>query len=163
MVPDGVEAHVDHFIALDDAEADLAAVITAKGIAGTATSKRLLVPGMFFETHGSHPFVNQEKRLTPVDMHYGDLVNDDVTYNLPAGLVVESAPQADKIPWEGHAVLVIKSQADAAQVTITRTLARSFTFASTDDYQKLRDFYQKVAAADQQQLVLTAAAAAKGN
>ena len=56
---------------------------------------------------------------------------------------------------QGHAVLVIKSQTDAAQVTITRTLARSFTFAGTDDYQKLRDFYEKVAAADQEPLVLT--------
>jgi hypothetical protein len=42
-------------------------------------------------------------------------------------------------------------------------LARSFTFAGTDDYQTLRDFYQKVATADQQQLVLTASAAGKGN
>jgi hypothetical protein len=40
---------------------------------------------------------------------------------------------------------------------------RSFTFVATGDYQHLRDFYQKVAAADQQQLVLTASPAAKGN
>lgn len=163
MVPDGVEARVDHFIGLDDADTGLAAVMKVQGTAGTATAKRLLVPGLFFETHGSHPFVNQEKRLTPVDMHYGELVNDDITYDLPAGMTVESAPQATRVPWEGHAVLVIKCQAEATEVTVTRTLARSFTLASTEDYQNLRDFYQKVATADQQELVLTAAPAAKGN
>jgi hypothetical protein len=163
MVPDGVEAHIDHFISLDVPEASLAAVVKAQGNAGTATSKRLLVPAFFFETRGSHPFVGQDKRLTPVDMHYGDLISDDVTYQLPPGMTVESAPQAGKIPWEGHAVLLTKSSTDPGQVNITRTLVRSFTFASIDEYQSLHDFYLKVAAADQQQLVLTTAAAGKGN
>jgi len=163
MVPDGVEAHVDHFIAIDDPQNNLAAVITAKGTAGTATSKRLLLPALFFASHGSHPFVDQQKRLMPVDMHYGETVADDVTYNLPAGLEVESAPEPAKVPWEGHAVLVIKSKTDPGAVTVTRTLARSFTLAANDDYPALRDFYQKVAAADQQQLVLTLTPAAKGN
>jgi len=163
MVPDGVEAHVDHFISLDDPDSNLAAVIKAQGTVGTVTAKRVLIPGLFFETRGSHPFVDQDKRLTPVDMHYGEMLSDDVTYNLPAGLTVESAPQAIKVPWEGKAVMVIKSKTDPGEVTITRTLARSFTLASTEDYQNLRDFYQKVATADQQQLVLTASTAGKGN
>jgi hypothetical protein len=43
-------------------------------------------------------------------------------------------------------------------------LARAFTLAKPLEYQDLRGFYQKVAAADQQQLVLTAAPqAGKGN
>jgi hypothetical protein len=49
------------------------------------------------------------------------------------------------------------------QVTITRTLARAFTFVMKDQYQDLRAFYQKVAASDQQQLVLSASLAAKAN
>jgi len=163
MVPDGVTAQIDHFIALADPENSLAAVVKVHGTAGTATSKRLLVPGLFFETHGSHPFVSQDKRLTPVDMHYAELVSDDVTYELPAGLTVESAPEPGKIPWEGHAVMLIKSQTSPSEVDITRTFARSFTFAHTGDYQALHDFYQKVATADQQQLVLDRAPSEKGN
>jgi hypothetical protein len=42
-------------------------------------------------------------------------------------------------------------------------MARAFTFAKPEEYQDLRAFYQKIAAADQQQLVLTAAQVAKGN
>jgi hypothetical protein len=155
MVPDGAHVQIDHFIALADPEYTLAAVVKVQAEAGAATSKRILVPGLFFETHGSHPFVAQDKRLTPVDMHYAEVVSDDVTYTLPAGLTVESAPQTAKIPWEGHAVMLIKSKTDPTEVNITRTFARTFTFAKTDDYQALHDFYQKVAAADHQQLVLT--------
>ena len=155
MVPDGVEAHVDHFTALDDPDSKLVALVQAKGDAGTATSKRVLVPGFFFEARGSHPFVDQDKRQAPVDMHFGEQVTDQVIYRLPADLQVESAPQSSKIPWEGRAVLLVKSKSDPGQVTITRTFARAFTFATTDEYKNLHDFYQKVAAADQQQLVLT--------
>ncbi len=164
IVPDGVEAHVDHFLSLSDPSTDLMVVVKAKGTLGTATSKRVLLPGFFFESRGRTPFVSQEKRLEAVDMHYGDRVIDEVTYHLPAGLAVEAAPPDASIPWAGHAAFVTKSAVSAGQITIARTLARAFTQAKPDEYQDLRGFYQKIAAADQQQLVLTTAPApAKGN
>ena len=163
MFPAGVEAHVDHFLAMDDANVNLVAVVKASGTIGSATQKRLLLPGFFFETESGHPFVDQAERLEPVDMHYGEKTTDDVTYHLPAGLAVEGAPQDAKIPWEGHAVLATKTDIDGADVTVTRNLDRAFTFAKADDYKSLADFYRKVAAADQQQLVLSSAPPAKGN
>jgi hypothetical protein len=162
-VPEGVEAHIDHFNGLDDPDSNLAAVVKAHGTVGTATAKRLLLPALFFETRGSHPFAEQEKRLTPVDMHYGETISDDVTYRLPPGLEAEGTSEPVKVPWQGHAVLIIKSKADPGKLTVNRTLARAFTFASSTDYPALRDFYQRVAAADQQQLVLHATEAPKGN
>ena len=72
IVPEGVEAHVDHFLGLDDPDSNLMAMVKVHGTLGTATSKRLLLPGFFFEARGHTPFVSQEKRLEPVDMHYGD-------------------------------------------------------------------------------------------
>jgi hypothetical protein len=163
QIPDGIEAHLDHFVGLDDPYVNLLAVVNVHGNLGTATSKRLLLPGFFFQTRGGHPFVNQEKRLEPVDMHYDDQVSDQIVYHLPANLTVEGAPQDSKIPWTGHAVYATKSVAAPGQITIVRQLSRAFTFAKPDEYQDLRAFYQKVAAADQQQLVLTASPAAKGN
>ncbi len=162
-VPDGVEAHLDHFVGLDDPYASLMAVVQVHGTLGAATSKRLLIPSFFFETRGSHPFVNQEKRIEPVDMHYGDQVSDQIVYHLPANFTVEGAPQDNKIPWAGHAVYVTKSVIAPGQITIARQLSRAFSIAKPDEYQDLRGFYQKVAAADQQQLVLTHAPVAKGN
>jgi hypothetical protein len=48
-------------------------------------------------------------------------------------------------------------------VTVTRNAAFNFSILPATDYGDLHDFYQKVAIADQQQLVLTRTQVAKGN
>jgi hypothetical protein len=154
LVPEGVEAHVDHFLGLDTPGQNLMAIVKVSGTLGTATAKRLMLPGLFFETRATAPFVNEEKRLEPVDMHYAERVTDDVTYHLPAGMTVEGAPQDASVPWQGHAVFILKSKPDAGQIEIVSTLARAFSEAKPEEYQDLRGFYQKVAAAEQAQLVL---------
>jgi hypothetical protein len=163
LVPDGVEAHIDHFVGIDDPDVNLIAIVNAKGAIGAATSKRLMLPAFFFETRAKQPFVAQEKRTQSVDMRYGDIVTDQVAYHLPDGLTVEGAPLDNKIVWPQHANLIIKSVSSPGQIIIIHSLARAFTFAKPEEYQDLRGFYQKVAAADQQQLVLTRAVAPKGN
>ncbi len=164
IVPDGVEAHIDHFLGLDDPNVNLVAIVNVHGNLGAATAKRLLLPGFFFQTRGSHPFVNEEKRIEPVDMHYGDSVTDQIVYHLPANMSVEGAPQNTKISWEGHAIFATKTASAPGQITIARILARGFSSAKPEEYQDLRGFYQKIAAADQAQLVLTKTPPAqKGN
>ena len=79
-------------------------------------------------------------------------------------MIVEGAPPDSNIPWTGHAAYLTKTTSTPGTVVVARTLARAFTEAKPEEYQDLRGFYQKVATADQQQLVLAAApAAAKGN
>jgi len=163
LVPDGVEAHIDHFLSIDDPEANLIAVVNLRGSLGTTTAKHLFLPAFLFESRGGHPFVDQEKRLEAVDMHFAGQDKEQITYHLPAGFSVESVPQDSKITWPEQAVLVSRSVSAAGQITIARTLVRAFTIARPEEYQDLRGFYQKVAAADQQQLVLTLPPAAKGN
>ncbi len=154
MVPEGVEAHVDHFLGMDQPDVNLIALVNIKGTLGTSMAKRLLLPGFFFETRSQVPFVNQEKRLEAVDMHYPERVTDVVTYDLPAGMTVEGAPEDNKIVWAGHAVYVIKSQSSPGKLMIADSEARGFDTATPDLYQDLRGFYQKVATANQEQLVL---------
>jgi hypothetical protein len=162
-VPEGVEAHVDHFLSVDQPDQNLIAMVKVTGSLGTATSKRILLPGLFFETHGHVPFVTEEKRLEPVDMEYGDRVTDDVTYHLPPGAAVEGAPQDASVSWQGHAMFILKSKAGPNQIEIANSLARAFTIAKPEEYQDLRGFYQKVAAVEQAQLVLSMAPAGKSN
>jgi hypothetical protein len=162
-IPEGITAHVDRFLGLDDPESILLAVIKVEGSLGAATAKRLMLPGFFFETRSAHPFVSVEKRLTDVDMHFGNIMNDQVTYQFPAEMSVEGAPATARIAWEGHEILSTKSVPSPGKVVIVRVLTRAFTYATAAEYQDLRGFYQKVAASDQQQLVLTLAAPAKGN
>jgi hypothetical protein len=166
ILPDGVHADFDHFLALDDYNAKLIAIINLSGNLGTATGKRYFLPGLFFESQAKHPFVAQATRFAPVDVHYSKVVQDTVSYHLPAGYSVESAPLTADTGWPQHALLRIKSDIDGTNVTISRAFLYNYTLLSSKDYTDLHDYYLKVAAADQQQLVLThapATTAPKGN
>lgn len=162
IVPAGIDAHVDHFLALNDPDSFLMAIVKLKGTMGSSMGHRLLLPGLFFESRGHLPFVKEEKRVEPVDMQYPETVTEQVTYHLPAGFSVEGAPQNTDVPWKGHALYVVKSQSSAGKVIVARELVRGFDMAKPDEYQDLRGFYQKVATGDQQEIVLKAAPAAKG-
>ena len=157
IVPDGVEAHVDHFVGLDQPDTNLIAMVKVTGSLGTATSKRLLLPGFFFDTRTHQPFVDEEKREESVDMRYAESIANEMTYHLPPGIAVEGAPQDANISWPGHAVFISKSKRDSGTIVIGDRLADAFTLVKPEDYKDLRGFYQKVAAAAQQQLVLTSA------
>jgi hypothetical protein len=164
ILPEGVEGHLDHFIGMEDSNTNLMAVCKVAGELGTATAKRLLIPGFFFQTRQREPFVEEAKRLTPVDMRFGEKVSDEITYEIPATLQVEGKPQDTKIPWEGKAVYLTKSSVEQNRVTIADEMVRAFAVLKPEEYGDLRSFYQKIAAADQQQLVFTTASVAvKGN
>ncbi len=161
--PAGVELHVHHFLGMDDPGANLMAIVEAKGTVASPTSKRLILPGYFFETREEHPFVDQDKRLQPVDMHFADQITDQITLHLPSTLTVEGAPATGNIPWSDFAVLTTKTAVGANNVVIERQLSRAFTMVKAEDYTSLHDFYQKVASNDQQQLVLAVTNTGKGN
>jgi hypothetical protein len=163
LVPDGVQAEFDHFLGLEDYHSQLMGIVKISGNMGTATGKRVFLPGLFFESRARHPFVTDEKRETAVDMEYAEIVRDDVTYHVPDGFTVESAPGDTMVPWAGHAALQLKSAVDKNDIKMGRSFIRAFAILEPKDYPALRDFYQKTATADQQPLVLIAAPAAKGN
>jgi hypothetical protein len=161
-LPDGVTADFDHFLALDDYHSQLMGIVKISGNMGNVTGKHIFLPGVFFESHAKHPFVSAEKRSTAVDMRYSEMVQDEVTYNLPVTYKVESSPAATTIPWEKRGAFGLKATVSGDSVTVDRVFVRGFSYVNPNEYDALRDFYQKVAAADQQQLVLTAAPATVG-
>jgi hypothetical protein len=163
MIPDGVEAHVNRFVGLSEPDRDLMALVDVKGSLGVATAKRLVLPGFFLETRGTVPFVHEENRQTAVDMHYHEMVTDQIVYRLPPGITLEGAPPDTKQLWKDHAVYNAKIHGASGEVAAERSLARAFTLASPEEYPDLRGFYQKVAEADNAQLVLTVAPAVKTN
>jgi len=163
MVPNGMQVNLQQFSALDNDDVPLTARLEVHGILGTSLSKRLLLPGIFFDTRGHRPFVGRERRVEPVDMHYGQEISDRVVYLLPAGMQVEASPQDTKVEWQGHAVVLAHTAIGPGEVTRMRTFARGFTMAKPEEYKDLRAFYQEVAAADQVQIVLKAAVPQKGS
>jgi hypothetical protein len=162
-MPDGVQADFNHFLGLPDYSSNLVAVIDVSGNVGTATGKRVFLPGLFFEAHASHPFVAQDKRTMLIDVHYPKHDLDEVTYHLPAEFTIETPLQPANVSWPAHAIFKVDSKVSSNNVVVSRVAAFNFSVLPSTDYSDLHDFYQKVATADQQQLVLTRAQVAKGN
>jgi hypothetical protein len=162
-LPDGAQADFDHFQALDDSSVNLVAFVNVSGSLGSVTGKRIFLPGLFFESRAKHPFVAQDKRITPIDLHYPKMEQENVVYHLPSGYTVESAPKIPDLSWPNHALLSMNSTMKNGAVEVVRAFARNFTTLRSGDYNDLHDFYLKVAAADQQPLVLTRTPVAKGN
>jgi transglutaminase-like putative cysteine protease len=155
-VPDGIVAHVDRIAGLDDPTRQLVAVVPVSGSLAAHEVNRLTLPRLFFDTHETVPFPEDNARTLPVDVHYPSQEQEQITYQFPAGFSLETAPQDTTFKWEENAVYQVKSKADAGSITSARVLGRGFTMLEAKDYEALRGFYEKVAAADQQKLVLTA-------
>jgi hypothetical protein len=163
QVPAGTQAHLVGFANLDNIAADLTAEATITGTPGSVTGKRILLPAAFFSNAETRTFVAEAKRQLPVDMNYAAQVKDGVLYHLPAGYTVEAAPTAASIPWPNHAVYVFKPALSENGLNIGVALTRAFTILEPSEYAQLCDFYQKVATASQQQVVLVAGGTAQGN
>jgi transglutaminase-like putative cysteine protease len=160
---EGITATFDRFQGLDNNEMNLTAIVNLSGTLGAPAGKRLILPGLFFESRAKHPFVAQDKRITPIDVHYPKMESDDVVYHLPPGYAAESTPKTSDVNWPGSAALRISSGTKDDVLEVTRIFARNFTLLKPKGYEDLHDFYLKLAAADQQQIVLSRAAPSKGN
>jgi hypothetical protein len=62
------------------------------------------------------------------------------------------------VEWADQAKLAITTTIDGDEVHVTRSLANNYTIVDPKDYEKLHEFYQKLAVADQQQVVLVRSA-----
>jgi hypothetical protein len=158
-VPSGIQAHLDHFANLDNPNAQLMAVVQISGSLGAPAGNRFSVPRLLFDSRETDPFPADASRTLPIDMHYAEEEQEQITYQLPAGFALEGTPEETKFSWGTNATYIVRSRVDANSVTTTRVLARGFTTLDPADYSGLRDFYQKTITADQQQLVLNAASA----
>jgi len=154
VLPQGISGEVTGFQGMDTSAGYLSAAVKVSGQLGTTTGKRMILPGFFFSSGAHTQFVAEEKRESAIDLHYAEQVIDDVVYHLPAGYVVESAPQAAQLPWPDHGALVVKTAPGAGTFDIKHIFARAFVLLDAKEYPALRDYYQKIATSDQQQLVL---------
>ena len=161
-MPAGVTVKTNHFIGATDFEQSLMVVIDVSGSMGTATGKRVFLPGTFFEANAKPLFVH-EKRENPVDLHFPYIVKDNVTLTLPADFTVESVPKDAQIPLPKFAEFDAKYKGKDTTYVYGRVMAVANTLYEKDEYPQLKDFFAKSNAQDQQQAVLHAVAAiAKG-
>ena len=161
QVPAGIQAVVDHIVYLDDPNKQLLAVIPVSGSFSRNADGRLVLPRTFFEAQERNPFPAESSRELPVDMRYPAQEQEQITYVLPTGFMLAGTPQDANLKWEENAAYQLHTKVEGSSITDARILARGFTLLDAKDYDQLRDFYQKVAAADQQTLVLSASRASR--
>jgi hypothetical protein len=164
LLPQGVSGQVQQLQGLDTPTGYLSASVAITGQLGAPAGKTLQVPAFFFSTGSLPRYATEEKRESPLDLHFTEQVIDDVVYHLPANYAVQSAPQPAQLPWAGHAALVVKMEQSPGTINIKHIFARAFVLLEPKDYPSLRDYYQKIAVNDQQHIVLApGTGAAAGN
>lgn len=162
-LPAGVESDTPDLQGLDSTAINLTAVVRVSGQLGSTTSNRLLLPAVFFSQSAPLQLVAEEKRESPIDLHYAEQLIDDVVYHLPDGFRIESAPQSTRLPWPDHAALAVSVRTGSGTIGIKHILTRAFAIAPAKDYAALRDYYQKLTAIERQQVVLAGARSASAN
>jgi hypothetical protein len=163
LLPQGVTGEVANVQGLTTAAGYVSVTVKVSGRLGTVTGKRIMLPAFFFSVGAQEQFAVEDKREVPVDLHYAEQVIDDVVYHLPTEYIVESAPQSAQLLWPEHAALVIKTQPGPGVIDIKHIFARAFVLLDPKEYPALRDYYQKIAVTNQQQVVLSTGNAAAGN
>ena len=163
MAP-GVRVKTTQLVGLTDYSQPLVATVEVTGSIGTKTGHRLFLPGTFFEANAKARFATSQ-RDSPVYMHYPYIEEDQLKLTLPPDMAVESVPQDGQIPFMPNADFASKYRGAGATYLYARRLRVANILYETKDYAPLRDFFQKVNAQDQGQLVVklgTATAASNG-
>ena len=161
-MPAGITVKTNHFIDTTDFDQSLMIIVDVSGSMGTATGKRLFLPGTFFESNAKPLFVH-EKRENPVDLHFPYIVKDNLTLTLPAGFTIESVPKDAQIPLPKFADYAAKYKGTDKAYVYGRVMAVANTLYEKDEYPQLKEFFAKTNTQDQQQAVLhVEAAGAKG-
>ena len=155
VLPQGLESEVERLTAWKRPAAIFPPPRMSRVNWEVLTGKRLVVPAFFFSSATRTQFIADEKRESAIDMKFAEQVIDDVMYHLPAGFTIQSAPAPAQLPWPERAALVVKTQISPGTIDIKHIFARAFVLLDSKEYPALCDFYQKLAASDQQPLVLT--------
>jgi len=158
-IPEGLKATVISIDNLQDYEKPLAVSYSVRGPLATMTEKRMTLPSQFYEARSSALFPEATRDIT-IYFDYGERVIDAVRYKYPAGMTLESAPKSDEFMLLKLAAYHSTSNLQTNAVTMRRTYDLGTVFFAPAEYKEVREFYNKMAADDQEPLVLMKAGTA---
>lgn len=153
MLPGGMDIKVDTIENVDDYSKSLKVSYTVKGPIGSATGKRLLLPGDIFMANAKSVFPH-EKRETAVYFDYASFTQDAMRIVFPSSLTLESMPSEEKIPFQKMAFYQIKGQTTPTSVIVRRDYAMGDIIVPVEQYKDLREFYGKFETRDQENVIL---------
>jgi hypothetical protein len=147
---------------LEDYEQPLVVNFETKGVLGSSTGKRVLLPSDIFVSTTPAAFPNA-KRTIPVYFNYPHMTQDAVRISFPPGLSIESIPVDDQAHFQQFAVCTTKIASTSTSFTTHRDFALGEAIFKVDEYPELRSFYSKMEDRDKQTVVLTTAPSTKSS
>ncbi|WP_052294628.1 MULTISPECIES: DUF3857 domain-containing protein [Acidobacterium] len=153
QVPTGVQLKMNGFIGIDQPDEAVMAVLTVSGTMGSNAGRLRLLPADFFEANAK-PVFTSPKRTMPVDLGPVYILQDQVSLNLPPNASVEGKPADNQqmLPQDG--VFHVSYTAKGNQYVYDRVSAVAMPLYAPKSYPQLLNYFQKIAQADQQPLVL---------
>jgi uncharacterized protein DUF3857 len=117
----------------------------------SSTGKRILMPSYFLEAKQLDAFKHSERKY-PVYFPYAFAEMDNITIKTPMGYIPESVPpkQDVRLPYAGYQSL---SQFDGSSLNTQRVVYLNGILFPVARYSELKDFFSKVQAGDEQQVV----------
>jgi hypothetical protein len=111
------------------------------------------VPAYLFQARQLDAFKHVDRKF-PVYFPYAFGEVDKVNINMPAGYMLENAPQQQTARLD-YAAYQNVAQFDGKQLVTQRVLQVNGIFFRLDQYPEVKTFFGKVQAGDEQQAVLT--------
>lgn len=158
-LPQGSEVKLLKIEGLDKAEAPLTAEFSAElpDITSSVGSKRLLPVAFLHSGTSENPFTHAE-RTHPLYFPYPYIEDESITYKLPEGLVVNSLPAPCRYQSDFGELWCAYGRKDG-DITYRRHFSENAISVTLPDYFDMRELFSKLAAADQESLVLQPAPA----
>ncbi|RZK11374.1 MAG: transglutaminase, partial [Flavobacterium sp.] len=126
---------------------------SGSGLCDVVGDKIYLSPMIFFKTD-KNPF-NQEKREYPVDFGFPFQDKYVIGIDLPEGYVLESMPKPINVQAEGKMFgFVYNIVASENKVQLMFTMDVNTSIVSSENYQALKDVFQKLVAKQNEKIVL---------
>jgi hypothetical protein len=96
--------------------------------------------------------LTEPKRTNPIELD-SNTVKETITFNLPAGFVVDELPDPVNLDTQFGKYSTTLAQKEGKRV-FTRMITMNRTLVSPDKYPAVKDFYKKMLEADQSPVVL---------
>lgn len=155
--PDGATLTLKSLTGDTNSDANLVAtydVVLPNLVSGAGS--RTVVPLAVFRTQSKNPFA-PTTRTHPIYFPYVNREEDVVKLTIPEGMKGATSPPASNLNG-GVVGYTAKTVSNGNEVTYTRNTHVSTMFVAQENYTLLRNFFNAVASADAQQLVISPAA-----
>ncbi len=153
LLPHGMEVKIVSIDKLADYEQPLTVLYDVKGNLGSATGKRLILPGNLFEANSKATFPH-EQREVGVYFPYSHMQQDAIRVNFPKDFSVESLPTDGKLQLQTFALYTLSVEGAPTSFTIRRNYTLGEVIFLPKEYTELRTFYSGMEAKDQQNVIL---------